>query len=241
MPCVDSVIAGLRTPWGSACCLCPDLGGIPDLHESTCAALLVVGPPPPGFVPSVVHIFTDGFFFPPQVDDYGGDSGPRSAWALVFVLESCHGDFFLGGSLGDFISVDFDTSCGFGSRDVGAYFHSPLNAEYVADVFALLWICQCPFVGCRFVVHGDCVCPIYSGSGAQSWASEPTPHLIASLVTAIQCVLQLELAHVKSHIGHPWNEAADAVARHCALSGGPVGLFPLRPVPFGLRDNDCAQ
>ena len=84
-----------------------------------------------------------------------------------------------------------------------------------SDIYAILWVFQWHLL-CRFTMNGDCLCPLSTANSIHSWSAEPVSLLIAALMNALVDVKQVQLAHAKSHDGHPWNQAADAIAKMCA-------------------------
>ena len=128
LPVVCSLARSICVPWDNACLLAQSLSCVPGLHEVTCVALQLapIASPLQTFVK--YHIFTDGSYFPPGVDQDGEGTPPMSAWAFVVIAEDCRGAFFFLGGVGGPIVVVPERAA---DQDpfLGISHHSSLYAE----------------------------------------------------------------------------------------------------------------
>ena len=242
IPDVSDLWDLLLAPWGDEFCPCTDLDGIPGLHAS---ALFALRSTPrlsmlPDFVPTTIHLFTDGSF---NREPVGLDSAdPIAGWAIALLAEDAQGCFAFIGAVGDrvhdhdLLLPDFSHGL---SRALGLLHRSPLHAEYQADVYALLWIAQLNSY-LKFVLHGDCLCPLLAADRSRSWSSEPVPSFIAGLGLALSRYFQVSFRHVKAHDEMPWNDLVDGIAKHCSRHGA-IGRFPERPVTSQLLHRDLSH
>ena len=179
---------------------CLDFGLLPDPHPATLQALRVMPVRSVAQRPEAVHLYTDGSFA--SSDGAGG----WAVTALTLSSGTWHWAGFLSGRLSD---RDDTTAFGFDSVN-------PHVAELVALLIALSTATATPGVDC---------CIFYDAQAAAAIAdctatSSKHPTLVRSLVSmrhlaTMQC-RSLSMSHVSAHQGHPWNEAADSVAKAAA-------------------------
>ena len=110
-------------------------------------------------------------------------------------------------------------------------------AELSAIVFALLWFLQSPFY-----TAGVPLTLLYDSPYAATAAFEylkASRHLKAVPATRVlrQCVqarCSFASEHVKSHHGHPWNEAVDSICRLVSESETPLDFDVEHIMPTGM-------
>lgn len=105
---------------------------VPDMHNSTLAALQLVP-----FATSIkdtdtIHIYTDGTYLHAK-----NDNDDKIAWSFTVVPEHANGMFSVLG----FAAANVTTTAG-ASGCVGIAEHSSINAAYAAVIYALLWVLQ---------------------------------------------------------------------------------------------------
>ncbi len=185
-----------------------------DLHISTVYALGHIERGDPGSVIRL-HIYTDGSckYLP---DDF------KSAWAIVVVGELPSGDFCLLGVLGGPTVTDSGSSA-----YIGADAQSAADSEASAIVAALRFACQHYCTSAK--LYYDALIIGRSIQGVGSWTScARLKNLGRAIALTLQTRASLAWTHVKAHEGDPWNELADAAAKH-VNTGATVG-HPLPPL-----------
>ena len=169
------------------------------IHEHALAAL--------GLLPSTpapcdhVSVYTDGSF-----------NGTASSWSAVFLFLR-HGEVQQWAWLGGTVSID--------PRDrawCGALEHSALAGEKSAIVWSSLWVLQAS-VRADVSFHVDSLSALHGSAGL--WAmdlSEPLSRTLRGLTQALTSLGRFPIGyaeHVQAHAGHPFNELADSIAKHC--------------------------
>eukprot|EP00439_Symbiodinium_sp_Y106_P031357 s772_g3.t1 len=192
---IDDVMPFFNTAWP----LERDIISSLDLHAATRAALgqLRLFESHVGDC-SAVEIFTDGSF-----------DGVSSTWAFIAIAKGADGDFLLGTAYG---RVALDGDDGF----IGAPFRSALNGERTALFWALAWSLQLP-EGTRCHVWSDCLVAKGQTDGTYC-ASENTTlgQACRAIALTAESAGRLDwesIQHVRAHVGHPFNELADTVAK----------------------------
>lgn len=165
-------------------------------HESTQEAFLHL-PEWTDEVPLRYNFFTDG-------SSIKTDNGRRGASAVVLILDTCYGQRW-GGSYT--FQVDDNPT-------------SP-KTEVVAMVIALIWSVQLGDCHPHHLVKFDMFigydCLMAGHTAAGQWRMKAHVNLQThgrGLVLWIEQRFhtQIKWQHIKSHTGHPWNEAADALS-----------------------------
>ena len=209
-----SFCADLCRPWLALSSELPDTAYI---HENALAALSLL-PDEPGPCDHV-SIFTDGSF-----------DGTSSSWSAVFLFLS-QGLVQQWAWLGGVVSVDPQAHCWCGALE-----HSALAGEKSAIVWASLWALQ-TCIRADISLHVDSLSALHGCTGL--WAmdfSEPLSRVLRGLIQALTSLDRLHAGsseHVQAHAGHPFNELADSLAKHCLACGMASPMPPWRIIPDG--------
>ena len=149
--------------------------------------------------PDSCEVFTDGSF-----------DGVHSAWAIV-VVNMRNGSPVSVGWAGSRVCTDRQEPAW-----IGADRHGALEAEETALSYAMLWVIlkrQQPAATMRV----DSICAMKRSTGDwQHPESDVLAHScrsLAHLAEALGAWSSKAAAHVKSHVGHAWNELADVLAK----------------------------
>ena len=183
-----------------------------DLHPSTLAALMRCGPEPDmEYMRRCAHfyIFTDG-----TVGKKGAGKEDAAmaepAWGAAVVAETARGYHFLGyfggrvaDTAGELLEKEPTEQC----------------AELLGIIWAGLFAMQLP-EGRRVDIVADSKAGLSLADGAFTpTTNEALATYAAQIVQVLRRRISLDLLHVSSHAGHPWNELADRVADLCAVKG----------------------
>ena len=166
-----------------------------------------------------ISIFTDGSF-----------DGSASSWSVV-ILFIRQGLVQQWAWLGGVVSVDPQELCWCGALE-----HSALAGEKSAIVWASLWALQ-TWIQADISLHIDSLSALHGCTGL--WAmdlSEPLSRLLRGLIQALTSLGRLHAGsseHVQAHTGHPFNELADSLAKHCLASRIASPVPPWRIIPDG--------
>ena len=148
----------------------------------------------------------------------GATSQSRSAWAVVVVQVSRHGRRFMGCVAG----VTEINSCS--GRWIGALDYTNIAAELtamaVATSFAYFGSTEIPVTIRPDLALSNRYFSLQSTTRQQSTLTK----VIHALGQAKPCGVDIE--EIRAHQGDPWNELADAIAKHVVVTGTEVGQVP---------------
>ena len=176
------------------------------------------------------HVYIDGSSY--NTNRHSTEIMP-AAWAFIVVLQ-CQVN-----------SNDFGYRwyCGMSQRlassgphqdpppDVGEMLTDALSAEATGMIWALAWFAQFPHDVPTCFHYDNCTIGPFT-EGVQQWHATWEYHKLRSNITALRHFLTsigrtFSFHHEKAHVGHPWSEVVDAVAKATAKRI----LFPLIQVP----------
>ena len=186
---------------------------VPQVHESTVAAMSVIGEPVGNFCK--VHMFTDGSF-----KESEGDAAQEAGWAFVVILEHAGTEYsFYGFAAG---------TLAFGDESVRplAWVGATKAGCDTAELAAITW-------ACRWCIHHMCVEPRLCGlpvsvhvdskyaiGSVEGHARPKVNEEAVHYARAAKCILEVfsvvTVEWIAGHIGHPWNELADAAEKQAA-------------------------
>eukprot|EP00438_Fugacium_kawagutii_P015143 Skav220612 [mRNA] locus=scaffold507:296315:302257:- [translate_table: standard] len=144
-----------------------------------------------------------------------------AAWAFVIVLECEHHGSSCYRYYGAFSSPLTSAIIEAHSfADVGEVLNDALSAEAVGMIWAMAWVTQHRF-RCPSVIHFDNNTVGNHAAGLAQWNPTWEYEKLHRALTAIRHIhqtigLSVRFQHVKSHNGHPWNEAVDSIAKATA-------------------------
>ncbi len=190
-----------RMPWSID--LCTDYEGV-DLHPFTRVALRHCQAPPS--MPRAYYVYCDGSYQP--------DDPEASAWALTVVAKTTDGLFYNAGHLSGRV-LDSTNLC----IDPGRL--DSTTAELVALGWACLLTAQ---LGCAAPVTIYTDSAVAIGVAKHSAPFKPQ-HDLARAVAIMYADVALHrrtlLEHSPGHVGHPWQELADVLAKRAARTATP--------------------
>ena len=204
---------------------CPFIWGM-QLSEATLAALKRLQGPALHFTAlpagSCVHLYTDGS----QTDSKAG-------WAVVVLVQLPEHRWLFQGVLAASSRLGI----------FGELLHTSGEAEAAGICAALSWALSLPS-HVPFRVHTDCDWARCSASGSWSQGSKlrkGSTFSIARQLTLLHQALERDFAllPVRSHLGHPWNDLADAAAKMVSISE-PPSLSPLTEAWKTVLQSDVA-
>ena len=186
---------------------------VPQVHESTVAAMSVISSPT-GSV-CKVHIYTDGSF-----KETEGEAADEVAWAFDVILEHTGAEYSFHGFAAGSLAV--------GNQDVrppawvGALKAGCDTAELAGITWACRWCInrmgvETGLSGLPVVLHVDSRYAISSVNGHQRpVVNEEAVHYARAATCILETFSPVTLEWIAGHFGHPWNELADAAAKQTA-------------------------
>ena len=186
---------------------------IPQVHESTVAAMSLIGDPAGNVCK--VHIYTDGSF--KEAEDAAAQ---QAGWAFVVILEhSCTEYSFHGFAAGELVvgSEHVRPPAWVGTIKAGCD-----TAELAAITWACRWciyhMCvEARLCGLPVILHVDSHYAISSVNGhARPAVNGEAVHFARAAKCVLETFSQVTVEWIAGHIGHPWNELADAAAKQAA-------------------------
>ena len=186
---------------------------IPQVHESTVAAMSLIGDPAGNVCK--VHIYTDGSF-----KEAAGDAAQEAGWAFVVILEHACTEYSFHGFTAGTLAV--------GSERVRplAWVSATKAGCDTAELAAITWACRwCIYhmcvesilCGLSVILHVDSQYAIYSVEGhARLVVNEEAVHYASAAKCILETFSMVTVEWIAGHIGHPWNELADAAAKQAA-------------------------
>ena len=177
-----------------------------------------------------VIVYVDGSSYNRQATDVG-----LAAWAFIVILQICCGDNdfayrFLCATSSQLSSALEPIHQNF---SMGELLHDALTAEAVGMVWAMLWAIQCR-IDAPFLFHYDNQTVGRYAAGFGQWehcweytALQERLRSVRHFLTAIGKRFCHE--HLKAHVGEPWSEAVDCLAKATAKS-----ILPSMPLPSHL-------
>ena len=190
-----------------------------------------------------VHVFIDGSSF---VNRQAPETSV-AAWAFIVIVECMDSDNNVSYRFLCATSQELTSSAGFcrtqtgsdsGKLDVGELLADALSAEAVGMIWALSWFTQSPFA-CLTVFHYDnCTIGPFA-AGMQQWHATWEYQRLKRNLTALRHFhhaqnRQAMFNHVKAHVGFPWSEAVDSLAKATAKKAV-LGICDVPQVPKALR------
>ena len=191
------------------------------------------------------HLFVDGSALIPE-DDEDDDGNVdlkegvlRAGWAVVVLSEwvSASGEveFVPEGFMSDPVKMEGSDAW------LGATAEDSLQAEACAIAWATLWVLQnnpgqaVNEEGCdllQYHIHFDNMTAGKGAAGLQKWNSTPEVKSVCrGLMQVAEVFKNVALVHCKAHVGQPFNELVDGLAKRAAKGKGSGSLPSPLPMP----------
>lgn len=158
-----------------------------------------------------VHIYVDGSSFGLNRSD---PATHEAGWAFI-VLVQCNHAFQFYGATSHILDKGnmYTNKC----NSVGELLSDALSAEATGMIWVLAWTLQNPFHAPCWIHYDNCTVGQYA-AGVHQWkATWEYQSLHRNIAALRHCLIMLHrlpfFQHQKSHDGHPWSDAVDALAK----------------------------
>ena len=192
---------------------------VPGLHENVIAALMLVGEAIElrHFLYTVIHVYADG-------SARSAVNGRGAGWGMI-ILGERPGTRCPSETVFDVLGHTGGTVPAFASSVLDS---DPVSLSNEAEATALLYAVAWYFQFMPVIREHNIKCEIHSDSATIAcWSealrtSDTHSRVVKACQALWQCALhscEIVIKHVSAHVGQPWNEAADSVAKAAASEG----------------------